>query len=1359
MHTTPMTFSEAETFCEGEGQFLASVHSSSEADELAFAASQAGVSIYWIGGQRIGTSGSADATDWMWADGTSFEFTNWADEEPNFWRSKEFCTRVGHPNFAGNGWNDAKCDKQEAFACVAERVVVAPDNSQGSGDVPPVVIEDADNLEADNLATANWWNVGPNLLEYKFFSQAASWNDAEAACEKDGGLLASIRSASSLNDLIDYAAAENIDAFHIGLFSAEGDNDDGHGNWQWVDHHAFPGQLLDHDSDGSLDVWAPNEPNNFKGKEFCVAVANKGFNDLNCKTARRAYVCQYRKTTTTSTVGPTTTTTAGPTTVPPETTSTITTTPTVWVRSNNQVRFEAFATRVSHADAALACDDLGGALAGVGRHGDIDEIMAAGSAIGVTTMWTGAVRNDEGAFEFVDGFSSYWVWAAGEPNNFKKKENCGAITNGGRMNDRMCKQKLAFVCQFDDQSTTTSTGPTTTTTEAPSTTTTVAATTTTTEAPSTTTTVAATTTTTAEPTTTTTAEPTTSAHSANFRYQIFKNRVTSFEQGKDYCFEKGGAVVADLVTTSQYNMLRSMADDVGVTTFYVAAVRKSGANSNTDADFFMTVEPFALFTELELYDADKDGRTELWADNEPNNFKKKEGCVASKPAGLNDVQCTLRGKNNMDGVACRFDVTTTTAAPTTTTTAAPTTSTTAEPTTRGTTTTGEPTTSTTVEPTTTTTAAPTTTTTEEPTTTTTEEPTTTTTLEPTTTTTLEPTSTTLEPTTKKPKFTRPVAAVESKYFYYKFFDQRSTWEEASDFCFEAGGALAIIRDEITNANIWDEAQDRGFGTYWIGGIRKMTGGAYDKSNSDSAFQWGGSNLAFGAGISGGGMWMSKEPNNFKNKENCVRVGKSGRADLGAGWNDANCNEQNPFVCAFDVSTTTSTALPTTSTTAAPTTTTTVAPSTTTVAPPTTTTPPPYDGFPEGWAYFDGCWYGQYGTKMKYVDAVASCGTFAGSTIASPQTEEAATFIYELEGRRGRPRWVSSSEIDSPGYPVRVNGYGGWYPGEPSGGNGDQCIQQGLGSAKADVTPWKFNDASCLNKNRYVCQHCLATTPTTTTTVAPTTTTTLAPTTTTTEPQTTTTTAEPTTITTTTGVPTTTTTGVPTTTTTAEPTTTTEPWQRPSWPYNEDNRCHYKYFDNNLNWDDAMAFCTSAYESGGYQARATSITGMDEAKFIASLDGVRAGKPRWVGVKNFLDIGGDNFNGAGVWHENEPNLSDECVSQGLTKKKKDTEFWRLNDANCGNKFGVVCQWCRPPEPTTTTSTTVVPTTTTTVAPTTTTTVAPSTTTTTVEATTDPCPDRGNNLYSSDASYDQLVRHIQGFGDFAGSYVPRRGGNGK
>ena len=1038
-----------------------------------------------------------------------------------------------------------------------------------------------------------------------------------------------------------------------------------------------------------------------------------GLNDVDC-TKKLAYACGIvgrTFTTTTTTAEPTTTTTTAEPIPATTTTTSATTTTRIFVRAygvgNNAVRFARGGGRANWADAEAGCRAQGGQLASIL---DKDENEAAAAAARGDQVWLGARRmndsNSDAGFMWhgttrldarndKDADGRQDTWLPGEPNNYKRDEGCVSLQPNGFWNDMVCSSTLAYLCMYDAASTTT--------TEVLSTITTRAPTTTTTREPTTTTTARPTTTTTAPPTTTTT---TTTAFPAGWTFVVDRTSVTSYRLSQSYCAEQYGGVVSPVFSAAHHSHLRDLARDAGVSRFYIGWIRQQSSSDPTkDVAFQSSFGSSSMRNAVLFPDADDDGRNDLWNENEPNNFKREEFYVVSTPTGWNDVRANLHHPN--DGVVCMYQQTTTTAEPTSTTTRAPTT-----------TTTREPTTTTTARPTTTTTTA-----------TTTEGPSTTTTAAPTTTTTPVPTTTT---TTKKPRYTRPEAAVESKYYYYEFFgDEKKTWEDASSSCIAGGGALGVFLDDSANAAVWDEAASRGFSQFWIGGRRD------DGDNTDAAFDWAGSTIAFGHGMADGDgdgksdAWMHKEPNNFLRRESCVRQGRNGQM----GWNDARCSDRNPFVCSFEVTTTT--------TTGAPKTTTTLAPSTTSTEAPTTTA---YQG-PDGWAHNDGndCWYNLYSDKVAFAEAVSRCEA-AQSFLANVQNAAEARFIYALENARGKPRWVagqydtaaamwtsksSVTDANAMRLPMRIETWDSFYPGEPNGLTNTTCVQQGINRRGNDHSPWKFNDVDCATTNRYVCQHCppdvlknLAVSPTTTTTEGPSTTTTPAPTTSTTR------------------APTTVTTGYPTTTTTQEPSTTTEPWMAPDvfdgWEYYDSTGCYYTLMHERATFNNANAYCSGLHNSGGYTSSLTSVASWDELSFINSVDGVRNGKPRWVGVKRVPSTTADDFEdvrGRGFvnrwWYDGEPS-GEDCVQQGM-KGSKDTHGWKLNDASCSNKNQAICTWCGPARQSTTTTT-----------------MAPTTTTTTT-----PCIVK-SPLHASGADIGSAIKYIHALGDYVSGHRSRANG---
>ena len=72
-----------------------------------------GDSTYWLGLYR-NSSGETPNQGWIWIDGTSFNFQNWAWNEPNNWRNSEKCGEMFHN---GGKWNDIACSNSRSFVC------------------------------------------------------------------------------------------------------------------------------------------------------------------------------------------------------------------------------------------------------------------------------------------------------------------------------------------------------------------------------------------------------------------------------------------------------------------------------------------------------------------------------------------------------------------------------------------------------------------------------------------------------------------------------------------------------------------------------------------------------------------------------------------------------------------------------------------------------------------------------------------------------------------------------------------------------------------------------------------------------------------------------------------------------------------------------------------------------------------------------------------------------------------------------------------------------------------------------------------------------------------------------------------
>nr|XP_024662134.1 ladderlectin-like [Maylandia zebra] len=107
------TWTDAECSCQTLGGNLASFHSTAEYTfirKLIYTAAGS-YPTAWVGGNDRETE-----TVWKWSDGSQFDFTNWAKEQPNNSGGGEDCMEI---NFNGRDYvNDSGCNSQRGFVCV-----------------------------------------------------------------------------------------------------------------------------------------------------------------------------------------------------------------------------------------------------------------------------------------------------------------------------------------------------------------------------------------------------------------------------------------------------------------------------------------------------------------------------------------------------------------------------------------------------------------------------------------------------------------------------------------------------------------------------------------------------------------------------------------------------------------------------------------------------------------------------------------------------------------------------------------------------------------------------------------------------------------------------------------------------------------------------------------------------------------------------------------------------------------------------------------------------------------------------------------------------------------------------------------
>ncbi|XP_043932649.1 lectin-like [Protopterus annectens] len=108
-----MTFLDAELHCKslGEQGHLACIHSK-EINDLILQLGESSGGPVWIGGHRL-----LKSEHFIWIDGSSWNYNNWAPGEPNFVGGAEECTEMYTSQQRAGSWNDISCSVTRSFIC------------------------------------------------------------------------------------------------------------------------------------------------------------------------------------------------------------------------------------------------------------------------------------------------------------------------------------------------------------------------------------------------------------------------------------------------------------------------------------------------------------------------------------------------------------------------------------------------------------------------------------------------------------------------------------------------------------------------------------------------------------------------------------------------------------------------------------------------------------------------------------------------------------------------------------------------------------------------------------------------------------------------------------------------------------------------------------------------------------------------------------------------------------------------------------------------------------------------------------------------------------------------------------------
>ncbi|XP_071940909.1 macrophage mannose receptor 1-like [Antedon mediterranea] len=415
---SPKTWQDAEKDCNTNNGNLMSIH-----DQFGQALLESELSLengnnYWIGLSDTVTPGT-----YVWSDGASVSYTNWAQGQPD--NSGGDCVSITSGQSSPGFWIDTNCALGLPYVCEKSRVgYTHPPHTNPPRTTPP----------SDQNCAPGWIGYGSSCYlpnEESSQNNRLSWLEAQQSCLKMGGDLASFHSAAEEAYILGrFTPIDQENAYWLGYWIGLNDRTI-EGGYEWSDGTAV-----------GYTNWGDGEPND-SGSEECVEMffdGQRGWNDMDCSTVRN-WICKIAKGVTPITPSPDP---DAPIPCPSDSS---------WVYRSPYCYYvsPAYGTgRKGWQDAEDYCKSRGGHLASIHDVFEQNYVFRLVSKV-IGSYWIGLREQAAGGdYKWSDGTSfDYINWAKNEPNDFNGAEQCVEleVQKLAAWNDQACGIPGPFVCK------------------------------------------------------------------------------------------------------------------------------------------------------------------------------------------------------------------------------------------------------------------------------------------------------------------------------------------------------------------------------------------------------------------------------------------------------------------------------------------------------------------------------------------------------------------------------------------------------------------------------------------------------------------------------------------------------------------------------------------------------------------------------------------------------------------------------------------------------------------------------------------------------------------------------------------------